>query len=60
MKTLAYYDINENDKLTMLPAMCQISVRTRSGETITLEVTQVDTISDVKEKNFKETDVPVS
>ncbi|KAK9182921.1 hypothetical protein WN944_026069 [Citrus x changshan-huyou] len=38
----------------------QISVRTRSGETITLEVTQVDTISDVKEKNFKETDVPVS
>lgn len=60
MKTISYYDINENEKLKMLPAMYQISLRTCSGETITLEVTQVDTISDVKEKIFKETDVPVS
>ncbi|GAY65416.1 hypothetical protein CUMW_240970 [Citrus unshiu] len=59
VKTISYYDINENEKLKMLPAMYQISLRTCIGETITLEVTQVDTISDVKENFFKETDVPV-
>lgn len=59
VKTLAYYGIGENDTLKMLPAVYCIFLRTPTGETITLEVMQMGTIHDVKEKAFLKTDVPV-
>ncbi|TXG46409.1 hypothetical protein EZV62_028091 [Acer yangbiense] len=52
-RTLAYYEIKENDMLKMLPAMYQISVRTQTGKIVTLEVRQSDTIRSVKEKYFQ-------
>ncbi|TXG72362.1 hypothetical protein EZV62_000941 [Acer yangbiense] len=60
-KTLAFYDIKENDILKMLPASYQISVRTRDGKITKIEgVKQSDTIRAVNEKYFQQTDVPVN
>ncbi|TXG72370.1 hypothetical protein EZV62_000949 [Acer yangbiense] len=60
-KTLAFYDIKEKDILKMLPALYQISVRTRDGKITKIEgVKQSDTIHAVKEKYFEQTDVPVN
>ncbi|KAK0608269.1 hypothetical protein LWI29_028144 [Acer saccharum] len=60
-KTLAFYDIKEKDILMMLPALYQISVRTRDGKITKIEgVKQSDTIRAVKEKYFQKTDVPVN
>ncbi|KAK3190364.1 hypothetical protein Dsin_029925 [Dipteronia sinensis] len=60
-KTLAFYDIKENDILKMLPASYQISVRTQDGKIMkNVEVKQSDIICAVKEKYFQQTDVPVN
>lgn len=56
MKTLASYDIQNNDQLKMMPAKFWLMVRIRTGKVVTLLVTQMDTIRVVKEKVFQKTD----
>ncbi|KAK3190362.1 hypothetical protein Dsin_029923 [Dipteronia sinensis] len=60
LKTLAFYDIKENDILKMLAATYQISVRTRTGKIVSLEVTQLDNIRAVKGKLSEKTEVQVN
>ncbi|KAL9410918.1 hypothetical protein AB3S75_044652 [Citrus x aurantiifolia] len=56
VKTLASYDIQNNDQLKMMPAKFWLMVRIRTGKVVTLLVTQMDTIRVVKEKVFQKTD----
>ncbi|KAK9182922.1 hypothetical protein WN944_026070 [Citrus x changshan-huyou] len=56
VKTLASYDIQNNDQLKMMPAKFWLMVRIRTGKVVTLLVTQMDTIRVVKEKVFLKTD----
>ncbi|XP_061991569.1 polyubiquitin 11-like isoform X2 [Rosa rugosa] len=58
-KTLAFYNIEENSTLEVKPSWIQIFVKTWSGKTITLNVTQSNTVREVKEKIFCKVRVPV-
>lgn len=51
-KTLARYDIKEEDILQMLPALIQVFVKMWSGKTITVDVQRCDSVKDVKDKIF--------
>ncbi|XP_004296383.1 PREDICTED: polyubiquitin-like [Fragaria vesca subsp. vesca] len=59
LKTLAFYSIEENSTLEVKPYWIQIFVKTWSGKTITLDVTQSNTVREVKEKIFCKVRVPV-
>ncbi|KAK1591553.1 hypothetical protein Q3G72_009474 [Acer saccharum] len=60
-KTLACYDIDEDDVLTVeIPDKFQISVITITGKIITLDVFQSSTVANVKELLSRLEDIPVN
>ncbi|KAL6192024.1 hypothetical protein ACLB2K_038411 [Fragaria x ananassa] len=59
LKTLAFYNIEENSTLAVKPYWIQIFIKTWNGKTITLDVTRSNTVREVKEKIFGKVRVPV-
>ncbi|CAL8990025.1 unnamed protein product [Prunus brigantina] len=58
-KTLAFYNIEENSTLEVLPSWIQIFIKTWNGKTITLDVARSNTVREVKDKIFCKVRVPV-
>lgn len=58
-KTLAFYNIEENSTLEVLPSWIQIFIKTWNGKTITLDVARANTVREVKDKIFCKVRVPV-
>ncbi|KAI5348091.1 hypothetical protein L3X38_000978 [Prunus dulcis] len=58
-KTLAFYNIEENSTLEVLPSWIQIFIKTWNGKTIMLDVARSNTVREVKDKIFCKVRVPV-
>lgn len=58
-KSLAFYGVEEGSTLELQPSWIQIFVKTWSGKTVTLYVTQSNTVREVKEKLSCKVGVPI-